>query len=228
MERLGVTDGPDFHVWGGWLEEEAPQPDSPLILDWVRRCDPRPIVVVDSFAAFHGGDENDAGETRRFMHRCRRLANLGAIVVVIHHDGKADSAKDYRGSSDFKAAVDVAFQVSNFGDTGHLGRLVLRTFKSRFGFAGELTYEYTGGRFIRGDAHDVRQTINEQLTGILRLNPGVTSRRFEELVSGMSLGRNQGRRFLADGMLSGSIRREHGNGNTKLHFLEEPKVPSAD
>ena len=75
---------------------------------------------------------------RAFMNQCRKLADLGATVAVVHHDGKADSARDYRGSSDFKAAIDGGFHVTNFGENGLLDKLVLRCFKSRFGFAGEL------------------------------------------------------------------------------------------
>jgi hypothetical protein len=80
LERLGIEDGPHFRIWGGWLPQEAPQPDAPIVIDWVKLCEPKPLVVVDSLAAFHGGDQNDAGEMRAFMHRCRRLADLGATV----------------------------------------------------------------------------------------------------------------------------------------------------
>src|SRR5205823_4928429 len=130
LNRLGLDDYPRLRFWGGWLPNEAPLPDSPAVIEWVKSCNPRPLLVVDSLIAFHGGDENDAGETRRFMHRCRRIADLGATVVIIHHDGKSERAKDFRGSSDFKAAIDLGFHVANFGD-GCLDRLVLRPFKAR-------------------------------------------------------------------------------------------------
>jgi hypothetical protein len=174
---------------------------------------------VDSLSAFHPGDQNDAGETRTFMHRCRRLADLGATPLVIHHVGKAETAKDYRGSSDFKAALDQAFHVTNLGADGRLDKVVLRCFKSRLGFSGELLYEYAGGRFIRGDAHDVRQSVSEQLTVLLQTNPGITARKFDDLANDRGLGRNRARAFLNGGVHAGTIRWETGPRNGKHYFL---------
>jgi hypothetical protein len=221
MARLGISDGPLYRHWGGWLSQEAPPPDAPAVMDWVRMCEPRPLVIVDSLAAFHGGDQNDAGETRAFMHRCRRLADLGATVILIHHDGKAETARDYRGSSDFKAAIDVGFHVSNFGADGLLDKLVLRPFKNRFGNAGELSYRYAGGRFIRGDICEARQTVSEQLTALLRVNPGVTARKFDDLVKARGISRDRARAFLSEGILSGAIRRKAGPKNVQRHYLAE-------
>jgi len=219
LRRLGISDEQRFRFWGGWLPEEAPQPDSPIVLDWVRNCEPRPLVIVDSLAGFHGGDQNDAGEMRAFMHRCRRLADLGATPLLIHHDGKAETARDYRGSSDFKAAIDMGFHVSNLGDVGRLGKLVLRPFKSRFGLSGEVVYEYADGRLTRAESADARQAVTDQLVSLLRTNPGVSAKRFEDLANKGGLGRNRARTFLNGGILSGSIRREGGSNNTKRHFL---------
>jgi len=219
MRRLGMVDGPNLRVWGGWLEDEAPLPSSPIVADWVKSCEPRPLILVDSLSAFFSGDQNDAAEMRAFMHGCRKLADLGATVVVIHHDGKAETSKDYRGSSDFKAALDQAFHVSNFGSSGQLDKLVLRCFKSRFGFSGEISYEYAGGRFIRANEAVAKQTASEQLEAILRLNPGVGARKLDSLAAARGLTRNQTRTFLADGILAGRIRLERGGNNVRRHFL---------
>ena len=219
LARLGTEDGPGVRFWGGWLAEEAPLPDSRVILDWVRSCDPKPLVIVDSFSAFHGGDQNDASETRAFMHRCRRVADLGACVIVIHHDGKAETSKDYRGSSDFKAAVDQAYHVASFGCDGRLDKLVLRPYKSRMGAAAEISYEYCGGRFVRGDATDARQTVNDQLTAILRTNPAINSSQFEDLAAGRGIPRAQARAFLADGVRAGFVTRKTGERNSKTYAL---------
>jgi hypothetical protein len=219
MERLRLLDGPNLRVWGGWLPEEAPLPGSPIVLDWVKACEVKPLVIIDSLSAFFCGDQNDATEMRSFMHGCRRLADLGATPLILHHDGKAETAKDYRGSSDFKAAVDQAFHVSNFGDDGRLNKLVLRCFKSRFGLCGELTYKYAGGQFTHEDATCTRETITDALVSLLRTNPGVTSRKFEELANARGLGRNRARSFLEEGVLSGSVRREPGSRNQKRHCL---------
>jgi hypothetical protein len=218
LNRLAFEDCPRSRFWGGWLPEEAPLPDSPVVIEWVKSCNPRPLLVVDSFIAFRGGNENDAGETRSFMHRCRRIADLGATVVIIHHDGKSETARDFRGSSDFKAAIDLGFHVTNFGD-GHLDKLVLRPFKVRIQVASEISYEYADGRFIRRGRTEAQQTISEQLATILRMNPGVTSRKFEELAISRSIARQRAREFLGTGVLAGSISRETGAKNLKKHSL---------
>jgi hypothetical protein len=217
FERLGAEDGPGMRFWGGWLPAEAPQPDAPIVCAWAKEH--KGLVVVDSFSAFHGGDQNDASETRAFMHRCRRVADLGATAVVIHHDGKSETSKDYRGSSDFKAAVDQAYHVASFGLDGRLDKLVLRPFKSRIGAAAEITYSYADGQFVRGNAEQARETVSEQLTALLRTNPGITGRKFEELAIPRSISRERAREFLNAGVLAGAVRRESGQRNAKRFFL---------
>ncbi len=144
---------------------------------------------------------------------------LGATVAVAHHDGKSETARDFRGSSDFKAAVDAAFHVSNSSEDGRLGTLRLRCFKSRFGFAGELVYHYADGKFIRDKGKDAgTRTVTEQLTGLLLGNPGIEAKAFEEFANERKLGRNRARTFLNDGVVAGTIRREPGRRNAKRHF----------
>jgi hypothetical protein len=46
-------------------------------LDWVVACDPKPLIVVDSLVSLHGGDENDATETRAY-----RAGNLVAARLI--------------------------------------------------------------------------------------------------------------------------------------------------
>ena len=221
MDRLGLADRPLLRWWGGWLPEEAPAPDSRIVLDWVRSTKPSPVVLIDSVVAFFGGEsENDAAAMRKFMHGPRRLADLGASVILIHHDGKADSARDFRGSSDFKAAVDVAFHVTNSSPDGKIDTLRLRCFKSRFGFSGDLVYRYAGGRMLRDDATGApARTIADQLTALLRQNPGATAKDFEAKAHREGLGRNRARTFLNDGVLSGVIRRETGAQRAQHYYL---------
>jgi energy-coupling factor transporter ATP-binding protein EcfA2 len=225
FQRLGMSDDATFRVWGGWVGQEAPQPASAIVLAWAISCQPRPLVIIDSMSAFYDGDQNSAREMRVFMNQCRRLADLGATVGVLHHDGKAETAKDYRGSSDFKAAVDSAFHVSNLSNDGHLSKLVLRCYKSRFGFAGEVVYEYAGGRFLLAQQPEAAsQTLSEQLTVLLRLNPGVNAKKFEELASERGLGRNRARQFLEEGILARTIRRQKVGKRTS-HYLDAESTP---
>ena len=206
MLRLGLADGPQLRWAGGWNGDGAPGPDAAAVITWVRSCALKPLVIIDSLVAFLDGDENSAVDMRQFMHFCRRLADLGACVIIIQHDGKADTAKDFRGSSDFKAAIDQAFHTTNVNADLRLDRIRLRCFKSRFGFCGEIIYSYDDGRVTRDErAHAPERTITDQLTALLRLNPGVTTKRFEDLAAKQNLGRNRARDFLSNGVLAHSI-----------------------
>jgi hypothetical protein len=179
-------------------------------------------VIIDSLTGFHGGDQNDAGQTRAFLHQARCLAYLGAAVIVLHHDGKAETAKDYRGSSDFKAAVDCAFHVANFSADGKLGKLIVRCYKSRFGFTGELVYDYAGGKLFPAGQSTATQTVTEQLTALLRLNPGINARDFDQKAHERGIPRHRARDWRNQGVLSGAIRRERGaNRNVWRFFLAE-------
>jgi hypothetical protein len=210
FSRLGIAETQALKVWGGWLPEEAPAPGCPLILDWVSRCDLKPIVLVDSMVAFLEGDENSSNDVRAFLHQARRLANLGAVVVVIHHDGKSDTARDFRGSSDFKAAIDQAYHVTNFGPDGRLGTIRLRCYKSRFGNTGDVVYHYRDGLFVRDeDRLAPVKTVTQQLTELLSINAGVTKAEFENMAAEKGLGRNRARDF-ANGP---RVRREKGMKN---------------
>jgi hypothetical protein len=220
MARLGLSDGPLLRWFGGWVKRDVPLPDARAVVEWVTAREPKPLVVIDSLVAFMaGGDENSASEMRAFLNRARRLADLGATVVVIHHDGKADSARDFRGSSDFKAALDQAFHFTNISSDARLDRIRLRCYKSRYGFCGEIVYHYADGRMIRDErSHAPERTAAELLTGILRLNPGITGGDFETKAFRDGITRSRVREFLTDGMLEGSIDRKTGSKNTKKYM----------
>src|SRR5262249_22259155 len=130
--RLGIAEYPNFKIWGTWNEPPAEGPGSSKILRFAEKY--QPLVMFDSKKAFDGGDEQDATETRRHMNLYRRLATVGATIVLLHNSGKTDSAREYRGSSDIKAAVDSAFLLerTDGSDSGApLGGLRLKPFKNR-------------------------------------------------------------------------------------------------
>lgn len=95
MERLGVSSNPLLNVWDCQQRMDAPQPDSPIITDWVSRMMEKtgkgPLVLVDSLVSFllEGQDENSSVHMRALFNRCRVLTRLGATVVLIHHIGLA-------------------------------------------------------------------------------------------------------------------------------------------
>jgi hypothetical protein len=108
--RLGIRTGPHLQIWGGWRERPAPSPNDSELIEWVRRTTPKPFIIFDSKSAFFDGDdENDAAQTRAFFQQLRRLADLGAAIGLIAHSGKAETARDFRGSSDFGQAIDAGW-----------------------------------------------------------------------------------------------------------------------
>jgi hypothetical protein len=217
LMRLGISRNELLFYWGGWLGEEAPQPSDAVVLAWVGKCSPKPLVIVDSLVAFQPGNENDAVETRRWMHQCRRVANTGATVAVIHHSGRSESNQDYRGSSDFKAAIDQGFVVTNLGTPGRLGTLKLRCFKSRLGFAGEVVYQCTGGRLSR--VQNRGGNDESRFRELLRAHPGITTSEFERLATEGKLGRNLARNWLTEQFNLGAVNRESVGKNGFRYFL---------
>jgi len=130
LNDLSIASTRDLAVWGGWNDSPPPGPDSSVVVDFAKQGDC--LIVYDSLVEFHSGSEQSATETRVFMRRLRRLANLGAAVLLLHNTGKSESSKVYRGSSDIKAAVDMAYLLERTsGDDGKLGELTLKCFKGR-------------------------------------------------------------------------------------------------
>lgn len=79
------------------------------------------LIVLDTLArCFGGSDENAAKDMGAFIQGCDHIkAETGATVLVIHHSGK-DLDKGARGSSAFRAALDVEFNVRREGEGGAL------------------------------------------------------------------------------------------------------------
>jgi hypothetical protein len=217
LKRLGIEDGrQDFEIVGGWLGPRAPQPDSPTVLNRVKNCDPKPIIIVDNLRKFlDGGDENDSSVMGAFLDRCRRPVDLGATLIAMHNTGK--DGQFYRGSSALHDDIDIGYFITNFSSGRRLDKLRLQPWKHRFGEEDEIGYEYNDGRFTKAGAADIGQPINETLTAILRLNPRVTTERYENLAKARGISRAQAREWLNAGILSGSIRRETGLKNEKRH-----------
>ncbi len=216
FDRLGLDDGGGFTLWGGWLGEEAPSPSSTIVLDFVRSCKtPAPMIVVDCMAAFLEGDENDAGAVRAFMQTLRGLANLGCPVIILHHTGKGDTTKDYRGSSDFKASIDVGFTVTNLGDPARLERVKVKAFKSRFTVDSDMLFHYNDGRF-RLDHRPAVRTNDDLLRELLIANPGIGTRGFEAMAAEKKLIRSRARTFLDNG-IHGRVIRVDTVGKARYH-----------
>jgi len=214
-------------VWGQWVGEDPPAAGGAIVLEWVARCDPKPLIIIDSLVAFHPGDENNANETRRYMAQYRKLTAMGATVILLHHTGKSESSQEYRGSSDYKASVDIAYKLTN-SDPARLSKLELAPFKQRFSVAPILHLRYDDGIFSI-DESEVRKTADEQLADLLKQNPRITKKEFDLLAVKRKLGRSRARTFLDRGVKHGTIRVEPGTNNRQLHsWVEEATTVPPD
>jgi archaellum biogenesis ATPase FlaH len=217
--RLGISDSADFKLWGGWCQSEPPTPWSPTIIQWVKSCELKPVIVIDSFGAFSDGtDENSATEVRQWMDGARRLANLGATVIILHNAStKSDGGREFRGSTAFKDSTDVGYWVTNLNpDPSRLSTLRLRAFKARFAIAPEIVFRYVDGEF-QTDSRTPAQTTIQAFRDLLIANPGSGSRKFQALATEKGMGRNKARAFIKNGVAEQTIRIEEGPHNEQRH-----------
>jgi hypothetical protein len=235
LERLGVhADGPLFRIWDYKQPGQAvPMPDDPRVVDWLKRMMEATklpaLCIVDSLIAFlpPDGSENDSLCMRQFFNRCRVLTNLGATVNPLHHTGKSETSKDGRGASDYAAASDQAFLVSNYNPDGSrlLHTIKLQCRKSRFGLQVDLVYSYQNGKMFREqDRNAMSKTESDQLTAILRQHrKGISQTAFERLAVLAGLARQNARIFLTRGRQCGEIRFDRNlRGSGGLYFLSIP------
>lgn len=217
LADLGITDSPNLCVWGGWNISPPVRPDSPLVVEFAGKH--KGLIIYDSLIEFHSGSEQSSTETRAFMRSFRTLANLGATVIVLHHTGKADTSKQYRGSSDIKAAVDTAYLLARKSeDVEALRDLSMRCFKARLAPPQHFGMEFKKGQgFAPCEAFMPVRTTTELITEILSSHPGSNQK---EIVS---LGREQGFtiRQITDCLKVGLWQRTPGPHNSTLYSLPE-------
>jgi hypothetical protein len=199
LRRLGITPMESLRIWGGWVPQGPPAPGAAEILRYAREH--KPLIVADSLIGFHDGSEQDATETRRFLDQFRRLANLGATVLLIHHTGKADTAREYRGSSDIKASVDMAYVLQALTSSSKLDKLRLRGFKSRVAPVENLIVEYEDGvgfRLCQDPRVTLATTARDLVVQIVHESPGCGREHVITEARRRGAGRDDARTVLAD------------------------------
>jgi hypothetical protein len=222
---LGIPETNGLQVWGGWVCDPPPGPDSAIIRDFVQQH--RPLLIWDSLIDFHDGDEESASETRGFMKHFRALVNLGATVLILHHTGKTAASQDYRGSSDIKAAVDMAYCLeSEMTLAGGIYRLTLRNFKARFALGRDLGLEFVPKKgFIACEVPD-QPTARDAMQGVIEIvtaYPGSNQSQIVKRAQEAGIGKHQ----VEDCLKSGTFDRRRGNRNEWLYTLaEQPQIPN--
>jgi hypothetical protein len=221
---LGIRETPELQVWGGWNLSPPPGPQSVLLVDFARQH--KPLIIFDSLIEFHPGSEQSSTETRAFMKFFRRLANWGATVIVLHHAGKAETARTYRGSSDIKAAVDTAYLLQSVGEeSNRLGQLKMKCFKGRLAPGQDFGLEFRQGQgFVASEACKIR-TVSEIITEILQEHPGSNQSQIVKLADGSGIAKGQ----IEKALMNGQWRKERGPRNSVLYSLaDSPDAEEGD
>ena len=217
---LGIQETKNLMIWGGWALAPPPNPNSPLVVEFARQS--RGLIIYDSLIEFHTGSEQSSTETRAFMRQFRTLANLGATVVILHHTGKADTARQYRGSSDIKAVVDTAYLLTKDSEEPEqLGKLSLSCFKGRLMPGRNFAFEFHKGEgFVPCGRAPSRKSLLEVATEVVRLQPGMSQ---------AAIVRNLRERGFAKGEIerclkNGTFKQRPGPHNSILYALREEEI----
>jgi hypothetical protein len=217
LDELGITRNDDLRVWGGWNTAHPHGPDSKTIEEFAAKYGG--LLIWDSLVEFHSGDEQSSTETREFMKHFRHLAHLGATILILHHTGKSGTSKQYRGSTDIKAAVDTAYFLEGRPKGNSLHRLELQNFKSRFAPGIDFGMEFVPKQgFVPFALAKGRLDGNQVITEILTGHPGSNASQVVAFAKGR-LGRNKVNELLAEG----SWERQEGRGNSVLYSV--PRHP---
>jgi len=178
--RLRVGKHENITYWGGWEPVEPQGPEFEPYLQIAKEH--QPLMIFDSFIAFLGeNSEQDASEVRRYTNDFRKLAQAGATVVFIHHTGKADSTKQYRGSSDIKASIDMGWLLTA---KDRLQGARLTNIKAREGVVENIQFFLEDANLIVVDEKYIKQDDPDFLAvhEAVLLHPGSNQSQIIELV----------------------------------------------
>ena len=203
LALMNIRETKDLTYWGTWNDELPDGPGSAAIINFVEKH--KPLVIFDNKAAFDGGDEQDATATRAHMTLYRRLASLGGTILVLHNTGKSETSKEYRGSSDIKASLDMGYVLertdgSNSGQP--LGSMILKPFKTRV-LSGGIRFEYADGKFQASNTDTPARPAVDILADILRMYPNSSQRQIISHAKDFGLGKFKIPEALMDGFNSG-------------------------
>ncbi len=213
--RLKAQRTQNFIHFGGHLDTE---PTLEGLEDWVKRTDPKPLIIVDSMIRFlEDGSESDSKVINKFFAPLRKLSQLGATIIVLHHTGKGESTKEYRGSSDIKAALDIGWTMSNAG-VSQLTELKLKLFKNRVAAPEEIALKYSNGEFLLRTPEALERSTLAQL---LFDNSGIVQKDFIRLAIDKGVSRYKVEKFITDAIGSGEALVKKGLNNSSCLYSKQ-------
>ena len=214
---LHIDRNVDFRIWGEWCEMPPDGPSSPCLMEYAKRV--KGVMVFDSLIAFHTGNEQDASETRRYLQQFRALAAAGATIILLHHTGKAEGSKKYRGSSDIKASVDMAILISKEGEeAGLIDEMKLMPFKNRMGSFNAMRVKLEDGTFTPDSPVETKEDVVFRL---IRMYPGSGIRDLLRLGKPFEVTRHTLDKVLQKGLAQGKLEIQPGlQGRTGYYCPE--------
>ncbi len=197
LERFSMERAEGLRWVGTWLDWHIELSGEELI----EAARAGALIVVDSLSAHYDGDsENDSVQVRAWFQRLRRLASAGAAVIVIHHSGKGDAGKNYRGSSDVLASVDAGYLLEVDSEGESLQNLRLTCFKVRAAEEPRPIHLKLGGSCFEVTAdpsHDrQRDRLDRLADAIGRHSSGMTAREVDGLAGELKVSRGEVREAL--------------------------------
>jgi len=222
LKDLGISETGNMSLWGGWNRAEACGPDDTELIEYASKY--HPLIVFDSLVRFHSGDEQSAKDTSVFMKLMRKLTNVGATVIILHHTGKSLTSKKYRGSSDIEAAVDVAYFIAGRPRDRKIHRLEMENFKSRFAEGKDFGMEFEKGKgfhVIELASKATKADAAEIIEAILTDHPGINGTELVAHARGFDVSKGDAEK----------IRKEFpfvpGKGKTRHYYSKASGVPDA-
>ncbi len=240
---LGIPDN-QVRYWGDWLTDETPSLDDPRLAEFAIR--ERGVIIFDSLQDWlNGANENDPSQMTEISRKFRRLARLGAGVIVLHHADKYRSG--YRGTTAIPAGTDMALKIAKTED--NVIQLREERFRSCASWEMDVQFFFQSGadgithRVLRdespkdrckAEAADERRTVCTILTDYHEKHDGAGMSQSQLLnqlkARGVSLGngRTRGHEILAAGVKAGTWSVSEGTRNSVLYLLSgwKPESPS--
>ncbi len=215
--------------WGDWLEgQETPNLDDPRLAEFAIR--EKGVIIFDSLTDWlNGANENDPSAMTDIMRQFRRLARMGAGVILLHHADKYRSG--YRGTTAIPAGADMAMKAQKTED----GVLQIREEKFRmcsswemdvkFNFEGQYTY-----RVLRDESQDSRKNtestadinqVRDELAKFHEKNKGagMPQTQLVKAIQAYGVPRTKAQEMVAAGVRSKQWTFDGGTRNSLLYYL---------
>jgi hypothetical protein len=206
IDKIGLLGTKNLIYWGEWNKEITPEPNDPRLLEFAHRS--QGLIIFDSFQDWYGDrKEIDNSQMIELMSQFKRLARLGAGVLLIHHDAKPPAkgkTQGYRGGTGIPALTDMAISARKSAQED--GSIVMSEIRFRQCAPWTLTchvdfrpdyYDlqlvsdqtpvdlYNARQAVAADKKAQRKTDKDVLVKAVTDDPTVNSRALEEL-SGLS------------------------------------------